>query len=73
MTLRMEGHTVHDDAFYVPKLLIEEWAKRDPMSGSATGSQNAELTEDEEEEILSASRNPERRAETGRRIAAAFP
>ena len=30
-TLRMEGHAVHDDAFYVPKELFEEWAKRDPL------------------------------------------
>ena len=29
-TLRMEGHAVHDDAFYVPKELFEEWAKNDP-------------------------------------------
>ena len=29
-TLRMEGHAVHDDAFYVPKELFEAWAKRDP-------------------------------------------
>ena len=26
----MEGHAVHDDAFYVPKEMFEEWAKRDP-------------------------------------------
>ena len=31
MTLRMEGHAVHDDAFYVPKELFEEWAARDPL------------------------------------------
>ena len=31
LTLRMEGHAVHDDAFYVPKELFEEWAKRDPI------------------------------------------
>src|SRR5438034_971430 len=31
VTLRMEGHAVHDDAFYVPKDLFEEWAKRDPV------------------------------------------
>ena len=31
MTLRMEGHAVHDDAFYVPKEMFEEWAKRDPI------------------------------------------
>jgi TPP-dependent pyruvate/acetoin dehydrogenase alpha subunit len=31
VTLRMEGHAVHDDAFYVPKEMFEEWAKRDPI------------------------------------------
>ena len=29
-TLRMEGHAVHDDAFYVPKELFEEWAEAGP-------------------------------------------
>src|SRR3989454_522322 len=29
LTLRMEGHAVHVDAFYVPKEMFEEWAKRD--------------------------------------------
>src|SRR5438067_5441088 len=31
LTLRMEGHAVHDDAFYVPRQMFEEWAKRDPL------------------------------------------
>ena len=31
LTLRMEGHAVHDDAFYVPKELFEEWAEKDPI------------------------------------------
>ena len=31
LTLRMEGHAVHDDAFYVPKELFEQWAERDPI------------------------------------------
>jgi pyruvate dehydrogenase E1 component alpha subunit len=31
VTLRMEGHAVHDDASYVPKEMFEEWAKRDPI------------------------------------------
>jgi pyruvate dehydrogenase E1 component alpha subunit len=54
MTLRMEGHAVHDDAFYVPKELFEEWAKRDPIERFRTWlRENAELTDDEEEEVLS--------------------
>ena len=52
LTLRMEGHAVHDDAFYVPKELFEEWAKRDPIERYRTWlRENAELTEDEEEQI----------------------
>src|SRR5439155_577461 len=31
LTLRMEGHAVHDDAFYVPKHLFERWAEHDPL------------------------------------------
>src|SRR5436853_4295162 len=31
VTLRMEGHAVHDDAFYVPRERLEEWARKDPI------------------------------------------
>jgi TPP-dependent pyruvate/acetoin dehydrogenase alpha subunit len=31
VTLRMEGHAVHDDAFYVPRPLHEAWAASDPV------------------------------------------
>ncbi len=31
VTLRMEGHAVHDDASYVPRELLEAWAERDPV------------------------------------------
>jgi pyruvate dehydrogenase E1 component alpha subunit len=52
MTLRMEGHAVHDDAFYVPKELFEEWAKRDPIERYRTWlREQAEMTDDEEEQI----------------------
>lgn len=30
-TFRMRGHAEHDDASYVPKDLLEEWARRDPI------------------------------------------
>jgi TPP-dependent pyruvate/acetoin dehydrogenase alpha subunit len=52
LTLRMEGHAVHDDAFYVPKPLLEEWAKSDPIERFRTWlRQNADLDDDEEDEI----------------------
>jgi TPP-dependent pyruvate/acetoin dehydrogenase alpha subunit len=31
ITLRMEGHAVHDDAAYVPKALLDEFGARDPL------------------------------------------
>src|SRR5919112_6456075 len=52
VTLRMEGHAVHDDAFYVPKELFEAWAERDPIERFRTWlRENAELTDEEEDEI----------------------
>src|SRR5579884_2399531 len=51
-TLRMEGHAVHDDAFYVPKELFERWAERDPIERYRTWlREHADLTQDEEDEI----------------------
>src|SRR4029079_2832739 len=51
-TLRMEGHAVHDDAYYVPKELFERWAESDPLERYRTWlRERAELTEDEEDEI----------------------
>src|SRR5512144_2595536 len=51
-TLRMEGHAVHDDAFYVPKELFERWAERDPIERYRTWlREHADMTDDEEDEI----------------------
>jgi pyruvate dehydrogenase E1 component alpha subunit len=52
MTLRMEGHAVHDDAFYVPKDLFEEWAKQDPIERFRNWlKENADLRDEEEDEL----------------------
>jgi TPP-dependent pyruvate/acetoin dehydrogenase alpha subunit len=52
LTLRMEGHAVHDDAFYVPKVMFERWAENDPLERYRTWlRQNAEMTDEEEDEI----------------------
>ncbi len=52
LTLRMEGHAVHDDASYVPKEMFEEWAKRDPIERFRTWlKENADLSDEEEDEI----------------------
>jgi len=54
LTLRMEGHAVHDDAFYVPKVMFERWAERDPLERFRTWlRENAELNDQEEDEITS--------------------
>jgi len=53
MTLRMEGHAVHDDAFYVPKEMFEEYAKRDPIERFRRWlREHAELSDAEEGEIV---------------------
>jgi TPP-dependent pyruvate/acetoin dehydrogenase alpha subunit len=53
-TLRMEGHAAHDDASYVPRELLDEWAKRDPIDRFRTWlRENAGLTEDEDDAIQS--------------------
>ena len=53
VTLRMEGHAVHDDAFYVPKQMFEEWAKSDPIERFRIWlRENASMTDAEEDEIL---------------------
>jgi pyruvate dehydrogenase E1 component alpha subunit len=52
MTLRMEGHAVHDDAFYVPKEMFEEWGERDPIERMrAWLRENAEMSDEEEEQL----------------------
>src|SRR5437660_9241149 len=54
VTLRMEGHAVHDDAFYVPKEMFEAWAKSDPIERYRTWlHENADLSNEEENEITS--------------------
>ena len=52
LTLRMEGHAVHDDMFYVPKPMVEEWAKADPLERFRGWlRENANMTDEDEEEI----------------------
>src|SRR5204863_533290 len=52
LTLRMEGHAVHDDAFYVPKMMFEKWAESDPLERFRTWlREHADMTDDEEGEI----------------------
>ena len=55
LTLRMEGHAVHDDAFYVPKEMFEQWATQDPLERFRSWLRdNAEMTDDEEDGVNAA-------------------
>jgi TPP-dependent pyruvate/acetoin dehydrogenase alpha subunit len=48
LTLRMEGHAVHDDAAYVPPELFERWAASDPVRRFEGWMRaHAELSDDE--------------------------
>jgi pyruvate dehydrogenase E1 component alpha subunit len=48
----MEGHAVHDDAFYVPKELFEHWAANDPIERYRLWlHEHVEFSDDEEDEI----------------------
>ena len=72
LTLRMEGHAVHDDAFYVPKELFEEWARRDPIERYRTWlRENADLSDEEEDEIAGGRQAPPQRRDPARRRVAA--
>jgi pyruvate dehydrogenase E1 component alpha subunit len=52
LTLRMEGHAVHDDASYVPKELFEQWAERDPVERYRRWlREEVGMTDEEEDEI----------------------
>src|SRR6266852_1589564 len=54
LTLRMEGHAVHDDAFYVPKVMFEQWAANDPIERYRTWlREHADMTDEEEDRISS--------------------
>jgi len=52
VTLRMEGHAVHDDASYVPREMFEEWSRRDPIERFRNWLlEHAGMTMQEEDEI----------------------
>ena len=52
VTLRMEGHAVHDDASYVPEEMFRAWAERDPVEQyRARLMEQATFTEHEDEQL----------------------
>jgi TPP-dependent pyruvate/acetoin dehydrogenase alpha subunit len=68
VTLRMEGHAVHDDASYVPRELLTAWAESDPLERYRSWLRAEQgFTDDEEaalrEEISRVVKDAVRRAE----------
>jgi TPP-dependent pyruvate/acetoin dehydrogenase alpha subunit len=68
VTLRMEGHAVHDDASYVPHELLAAWAESDPLERYRSWLRAEQgFTDDEEaalrEEISRVVKDAVRRAE----------
>jgi pyruvate dehydrogenase E1 component alpha subunit len=52
LTMRMEGHAIHDDATYVPREAFEQWAERDPIERFRTWLlQHTDVSELEQDEI----------------------
>jgi pyruvate dehydrogenase E1 component alpha subunit len=69
VTLRMEGHAVHDDAFYVPREMLAAWAEQDPVERyRAWLRDNAGLSDGEDDalaaEVKSLVREAQERAES---------
>ncbi len=52
VTMRMHGHAEHDPADYVPREMLEEWARRDPVEEFAKKLTELEFaTKDELQQI----------------------
>jgi TPP-dependent pyruvate/acetoin dehydrogenase alpha subunit len=54
VTLRMEGHAVHDDAFYVPRELLEAYTKKDPIERYRRWLKEQRILDEVEEDTISA-------------------
>jgi TPP-dependent pyruvate/acetoin dehydrogenase alpha subunit len=52
VTLRMEGHAVHDDAFYVPREMLRAWAEADPLERFRSWLRSEQGLSDDEENAL---------------------
>src|SRR6476619_3941660 len=52
VTLRMEGHAVHDDAFYVPRELLEAYGRKDPIERYRRWLKEQAFLDDESDEAV---------------------
>jgi pyruvate dehydrogenase E1 component alpha subunit len=51
-TMRMRGHAEHDDASYVPREVLEEWKKKDPIDHYVNFLSSNDLMDQEEQQAL---------------------
>lgn len=51
-TFRMRGHAEHDDASYIPKELLEDWKKKDPIDRYTKFLKENNLMSDNEQEKI---------------------
>ena len=52
VTLRMDGHAIHDDASYVPRELVERWAGRDPVERYRLWlREHTDISDEEQDEV----------------------
>ena len=52
VTMRMEGHAVHDDASYVPREMLKAWAESDPLERYRAWLRSEAGFGDDEEAVL---------------------
>ena len=52
VTLRMEGHAVHDDAFYVPRELLEAYNRKDPIERFRRWLKSNELLDEASDDVI---------------------
>ncbi len=45
-TMRMRGHAIHDNMAYVPRELLEEWSRRDPVMRFEAALRERDLLDD---------------------------
>jgi pyruvate dehydrogenase E1 component alpha subunit len=51
-TMRMRGHSEHDDASYVPRELLEEWRRKDPIQRLETSLRDQAILDEAGEKLV---------------------
>jgi len=72
-TFRMKGHAEHDDAGYVPKEMVEEWKKKDPIERFERHLLHHEMATEDDLRLITNAIDEELSAEVDRALASPFP